>query len=114
MKIHGYWTIKLIITKAWRESKIMEMMTGYKGIGGQWESLPANRRRLERPSRLDGTITKDIQFFFSTMKTKKEKKIKFDNTFKILLQIGALSGKAEGWMEQLPRHPDVQFFFLLN
>ena len=23
-------------------------MTGYKGIGGQWESLAANRRRLER------------------------------------------------------------------
>ena len=26
----------------------MKMMTGYKGIGGQWESLAANRRRLER------------------------------------------------------------------
>ena len=24
------------------------MMTGYKGIGGQWESLAANRRRLEK------------------------------------------------------------------
>ena len=76
----------------------MEMMTGYKGIGGQWESLPANRRRLERPSRLGGTITKDIQTNSQTMK-RREKRICSG-----LLEIFLIFYQWAGW-EQLPTRP---------